>query len=214
VEPKPNDYLCVRGVIECIELFDDNRTTDLIKDLVDDFLEDITNCDPFVQPHGEGDEYLDMPAFRFDVHSLEVTVNAGYPWGDWAKMLEQNRPDWILYPYNKDELDTDIAADIEAVKEEVEQDDAIPECERLQEVWDRLPDSIQMAVDAGISEEEWRLDGRDGIREALIDAILAFVRDTVDDWDRELKRLKPTGIVLVDKASRTVCGRGARSRRS
>ncbi|MXQ10442.1 hypothetical protein [Microvirga makkahensis] len=209
VELKPNVCWEVKGLIECLELFEDQRTADLIKELVDEALEEITNCDPFVQPHGSGDRYHDTPEFELDVHSLEVKVKVGCSWGDWAELLQRHRLDWVLNPYGKDDLDPGFAAEIEDIKEEIEEDGSAPECDRLQEVWDRLPDHIQMAVDTGISEEEWRLSDQYEVRESLVTSISDFVRDTVSDWDQELKSLfSRAEIVLIDRASGFVCGRG------
>jgi hypothetical protein len=208
VELKPNVPLGVRRLIEHIELFEDKRTADLIEELVDEFLEDITSCDPFVQPDGDGDRNVDTPEFQFDVHSLEVKVTVGYPWGKWSDMLEELRLDWLSSPYSWGKYDRKIVSDITDVQKAVEEDGSIPEGDRWQEVWDRLPDHIQIAVDEGISKQEWQLGAQNDIRESLIDSISEFVRDTVDEWDQELRSFKPTEIVFIDRESWKVCGRG------
>ncbi|WP_457091109.1 hypothetical protein [Microvirga sp. P5_D2] len=186
MELEPNPQWGLQGLTECIALFEDTETGKLVEERVDEFLECVTSCDPFVQPLGHGDRYSAVPEFEFDIHSLEVKVSVGFPWGVWMDVLKRRRPDWLLNPCDKDSLTEDVVDEILTIRQEVEGTSSIPERYRCYLIWDMLSGAAQDAVDASISEAEWRGSGRDEIRSSLVVSISTVLDEEIEAWKQEL----------------------------
>ncbi|MPR07816.1 hypothetical protein [Microvirga tunisiensis] len=187
---EPNIDWGQQGLTDCIELFEDSRTTKLVKESTHGFLECVTSCDCFVQPHGYGNGYSAVPEFEFDIHGLEVKVAAGFPWGSWMEVLERRRPQWLSNPRDKDSLKDEIVDEILAIRREIKDTAIVPEHDRFDDIWNRLSDAAREAIDSGISEEEWRVSGRDKIRASLMASILEILDGTVEAWKQELNAIK------------------------
>jgi hypothetical protein len=182
-------------------MFESTGTTELVEEVVDGFLEFATSCDPFIQPHDQDCSYSGIPEFEFDVYGLVVKVSAGYPWSDWTSVLEQRRPDWLLNPCDKDWLTEDVVDEILTFRHEIEATSSILEHDGFNGIWDKLSDTARESIDAGISEEEWRISGRDDIRRSLIASISEVLDETIEAWKQELDGLTQFESLLTNTSA-------------
>jgi len=186
MELEPNVDWGLQGLTECIVLFESTETRKLVEERVDEFLKLVTSCDLFIQPLGHGDKYSAVPEFEFDIHSLEVKVSVGFPWGVWMQVLERRRPDWLLNPCDNDRLNQRVVNEILKTKQGLEGVSSISERDRCHWIWCMLSCTAQDTIDASISEAEWRGSGRDEIRSSLVVSIFRVLDEEIAFWKQEL----------------------------
>jgi hypothetical protein len=106
------------------------------------------------------------------------------------EVLEHRRPEWLSNPCDKDSLEDEVVDEILGIRRKIDDTAVIPEHDRFDDIWNRLSDAAREAIDAGISEEEWRMSGRDKVLTSLISSISEVLDGTVEAWKQEVNAIE------------------------
>jgi hypothetical protein len=197
------DICDIVDAIDTLEAIDASAVIEIL-------LEEVNNCTPFIGASGDGCDpaVKTVVEFSIDVHDFTLR-DIGYTAEAWADVVTNNRGDWIDNPRGNYELPEEIAAEVDRVREEVEDDDGVHPRDHHDETWHRLSESAKDAIRARISKAIWDCEAREEITDELTAALEEAIASEIACCDEQLQNeTEDREIVLIATGNDTIQAQG------